>query len=271
MAGRGREMTLPAWKTNENLALELASSGNSVSSSVSTAMPLPPSNTKSTNVLAAVSAAAPASTGPSNEQPNAATKTIPILQPGIIPSVGVVPPLIPAAFNPLAASAGGMLLPAPGGGFLMMLPGGVMVPVPMGAAAMGAAAAAAAAAAGKQPLGGGLGLGIPAAAAMGGTGLAATPAAAAVRVGDPTNDAACWSEHTPVLGPAGGCTNRYWYNMVTGISTYDKPLCLKTPEERAVANCPWKEYLSAEGKLYYSNGTDSRYAVPSCEVQWLFF
>ena len=40
-------------------------------------------------------------------------------------------------------------------------------------------------------------------------------------------------------------------------STYDKPECLKCPEERSIPPCKWKEY-SADGKIYYSDGTDSR-------------
>lgn len=71
------------------------------------------------------------------------------------------------------------------------------------------------------------------------------------RAPDPINDITCWAEHKSEHG------RRYWYNNITQTSTYDKPFCLKTPEERAIPPCPWKEYFSAEGKKYYSNGTDS--------------
>merc|ERR1712109_404863 len=32
-----------------------------------------------------------------------------------------------------------------------------------------------------------------------------------------------------------------------------KPLCLKSPTERLLAQCPWKEYTSDTGKVYYHN------------------
>lgn len=67
---------------------------------------------------------------------------------------------------------------------------------------------------------------------------------------DPTNDATCWSEHLTEDG------KKYWYNMKTQVSTFDKPLVLKTPEERAIPPCAWKEY-NANGQTYYSNGKDS--------------
>ena len=73
-------------------------------------------------------------------------------------------------------------------------------------------------------------------------------------IGDPTNDASCWAEHE---SPESG-GQKYWYNRVTQVSTYDKPLCLKTPEERSIPPCAWKEYTSpADGKKYYSNGAES--------------
>ena len=68
---------------------------------------------------------------------------------------------------------------------------------------------------------------------------------------DPNNDITCWSEHTSEEG------RKYWYNSVTFISTYEKPFCLKTPEERSIPPCPWKEYY-ADGKVYYSDGKESR-------------
>lgn len=68
---------------------------------------------------------------------------------------------------------------------------------------------------------------------------------------DPNNDITCWSEHTSEEG------RKYWYNSVTFVSTYEKPFCLKTPEERSIPPCPWKEYF-ADGKVYYSDGKESR-------------
>jgi len=70
---------------------------------------------------------------------------------------------------------------------------------------------------------------------------------------DPNNDVKAWSEHTGTDGRI------YWFNKLTAASTYEKPFCLKTPEERAIPPCPWKEYATPEGKKYYSNGTDSVY------------
>ncbi len=68
---------------------------------------------------------------------------------------------------------------------------------------------------------------------------------------DPNNDITCWSEHTSEEG------RKYWYNSVTYVSTYEKPFCLKTPEERSIPPCPWKEYAAEGGKTYYSNGKES--------------
>jgi hypothetical protein len=67
---------------------------------------------------------------------------------------------------------------------------------------------------------------------------------------DPNNDITCWTEHSSEEG------RKYWYNSVTFISTYEKPFCLKTPEERSIPPCTWKEY-TADGKVYYSNGKES--------------
>ena len=72
---------------------------------------------------------------------------------------------------------------------------------------------------------------------------------------DPNNDVKAWSEHTGTDGRI------YWFNKITAASTYEKPFCLKTPEERAIPPCPWKEYVTPEGKKYYGNGTDSVYVL----------
>lgn len=68
---------------------------------------------------------------------------------------------------------------------------------------------------------------------------------------DPNNDFSSWSEHTAADG------RQYYYNKITKKSTYDKPECLKSAEERSIPPCPWKEY-SADGKKYYSDGKESK-------------
>lgn len=86
---------------------------------------------------------------------------------------------------------------------------------------------------------------------MGGVPPGPRPTAPAAPIGDPNNEATNWSEHDTPDG------RKYWYNRVTQLSTYDKPLVLKTPEERSIAPCKWKEYTSPEGKKYYSDGTET--------------
>ena len=68
--------------------------------------------------------------------------------------------------------------------------------------------------------------------------------------GDPNNEQKNWNMYTATDG------RKYWYNKITELSTYDKPFCLKTPEERSIPPCKWKEYLS-DGKKYYSDGIES--------------
>lgn len=95
--------------------------------------------------------------------------------------------------------------------------------------------------------------------------LAAAPRPApapAAQLGDPTNDVASWSEHE------GADKRVYWYNKVLATSTYDKPFCLKTPEERSIVPCKWKEYANAEGKKYYSDGKESLWVVPDEYRVW---
>ena len=76
---------------------------------------------------------------------------------------------------------------------------------------------------------------------------------------DPNNDASLWKEHYNEVDE-----RKYWFNRVTLISTYDKPFCLKTPEERSIPPCIWKEYTTTVNengsilkKKYYSNGSES--------------
>ena len=86
-----------------------------------------------------------------------------------------------------------------------------------------------------------------------------TPAPVPSGVSDPNNDASLWKEHVNELDD-----RKYWFNRVTLVSTYEKPFCLKTPEERSIPPCVWKEYTTTTTengvtvkKKYYSNGTES--------------
>ncbi|KAJ3286015.1 hypothetical protein HDU79_006884 [Rhizoclosmatium sp. JEL0117] len=56
-----------------------------------------------------------------------------------------------------------------------------------------------------------------------------------------------WIAHTKPDGKV------YYYNRVTQQSTWEKPEELKTPLERALSACPWKEYKTEDGRKYYSN------------------
>ena len=79
---------------------------------------------------------------------------------------------------------------------------------------------------------------------------------------DPSNDVSNWSEHVTNDG------RRYWYNKAIAQSTFEKPLVLKTPEERSIPPCKWKEYSSSDGKKYYSDGTTSLWEAPEEYVTW---
>ena len=104
-----------------------------------------------------------------------------------------------------------------------------------------------------QPIGRGMPLALPRGPA---------PAPAPVAVGDPNNEVSSWSEHEAED------KRKYWYNRVNGTSTYDKPSCLKTPEERSIPPCKWKEYTAADGKKYYSDGKESSWSVPEEYRVW---
>ncbi|KAM7280753.1 hypothetical protein ACFE04_007887 [Oxalis oulophora] len=56
-----------------------------------------------------------------------------------------------------------------------------------------------------------------------------------------------WQEHTAADG------RRYYYNKRTKQSSWEKPLELMTPLERADASTVWKEFTTAEGRKYYYN------------------
>lgn len=46
---------------------------------------------------------------------------------------------------------------------------------------------------------------------------------------------------------------------------WEKPDELKTPSELLLSQCPWKEYKSENGKVYYHNVTtkESRWTIPT--------
>lgn len=79
---------------------------------------------------------------------------------------------------------------------------------------------------------------------------------------DPNTEIINWSEHVMPDG------RKYWYNKVTNLSTYDKPLVLKTPEERSIPPCKWKEYVTNDGKKYYSDGVESKWEPPEEYIVW---
>ncbi|KAJ3357231.1 hypothetical protein HDU83_008044 [Entophlyctis luteolus] len=68
-----------------------------------------------------------------------------------------------------------------------------------------------------------------------------------------------WIAHTKPDGKV------YYYNKVTQQSTWDKPDDLKTPLEKALSACPWKEYKTEDGRKYYSNSVtkETVWKVPS--------
>ncbi|CAN6445562.1 unnamed protein product [Victoria cruziana] len=67
-----------------------------------------------------------------------------------------------------------------------------------------------------------------------------------------------WQEHTSVDG------KRYYYNKNTKQSSWEKPLELMTPIERADASTVWKEFTTAEGRKYYYNKVtkQSKWTMP---------
>lgn len=94
-------------------------------------------------------------------------------------------------------------------------------------------------------------------------GPAPAPAAAAIHSLDPVNDVTMWSEHATPDG------RKYWHNRGTGESTARKPICLKTPEERALADCIWTEFTAPDSRKYYSaEGRESQWTMPEEYRQW---
>ena len=62
---------------------------------------------------------------------------------------------------------------------------------------------------------------------------------------DPNNDVSCWSEHISEVDQ-----RKYWYNKTTKTSTYDKPMCLKSPEERSIPPCKWNAFTTGGFKQW---------------------
>ncbi|KAH9288540.1 hypothetical protein KI387_032657, partial [Taxus chinensis] len=67
-----------------------------------------------------------------------------------------------------------------------------------------------------------------------------------------------WQEHTA------GDGRRYYYNKRTRQSSWEKPLELMTPIERADASTVWKEFTTPEGRKYYYNKVtkQSKWTIP---------
>lgn len=231
-------MTMPAWMTAAGKG-EVGSSVAGQSDSTSSQFAAASSTVSSTGVSSLSNGTVPPALAP----PRALPLPTPSVPPGttVIPGMTVVP-------NLAATSVPGVPPGVPGVPFGMPLPNfpGMMPPMgmpgfvpppgfprPMGMPGM--------------PLPPRMPFLPPPRAPGGGNNERAT---------DPANDASCWAEHKSEHG------RRYWYNVVTQTSTYDKPLCLKTPEERAIPPCPWKEYANSDGKIYYSNGTESKWDMP---------
>ncbi|XP_004289761.1 PREDICTED: pre-mRNA-processing protein 40A-like [Fragaria vesca subsp. vesca] len=67
-----------------------------------------------------------------------------------------------------------------------------------------------------------------------------------------------WIDHKSADG------RRFYYNRRTKLSTWEKPLELMTPLERADASTNWKEFTSPDGKKYFHNKVtkESRWIIP---------
>ncbi|KAI3972783.1 hypothetical protein MKX01_019441 [Papaver californicum] len=67
-----------------------------------------------------------------------------------------------------------------------------------------------------------------------------------------------WQEHTSNDG------RRYYYNKKTKQSSWEKPVELMTPIERADASTDWKEFINSDGRKYYYNKVTklSKWTIP---------
>lgn len=68
-----------------------------------------------------------------------------------------------------------------------------------------------------------------------------------------------WIEHTSRNG------KKYYHNKKTKLSTWEKPLDLMTPIERADASTDWKECIAPDGRKYYYNKVtkQSKWKIPN--------
>ncbi|XP_057973871.1 pre-mRNA-processing protein 40A isoform X2 [Malania oleifera] len=84
-------------------------------------------------------------------------------------------------------------------------------------------------------------------------------AATVSAVPNPTQQSSSdWQEHTSTDG------RRYYHNRKTKQSSWEKPLELMTPIERADASTVWKEFTTQDGKKYYYNKLtkQSKWTIP---------
>ncbi|KAL1544332.1 pre-mRNA-processing protein 40B [Salvia divinorum] len=60
------------------------------------------------------------------------------------------------------------------------------------------------------------------------------------------------------------CQCKYFYNKRTRVSSWEKPLELMTPNERADASTDWREFTSPEGRRFYFNKVtkQSKWRIP---------
>ncbi|KAL6626892.1 hypothetical protein ACP70R_030618 [Stipagrostis hirtigluma subsp. patula] len=67
-----------------------------------------------------------------------------------------------------------------------------------------------------------------------------------------------WQEHTATDG------KKYYFNKKTRQSSWEKPVELMTPLERADASTEWKEFTTPEGRKYYYNKVtkQSKWTIP---------
>ncbi|XP_076959980.1 pre-mRNA-processing protein 40A-like isoform X1 [Bidens hawaiensis] len=89
--------------------------------------------------------------------------------------------------------------------------------------------------------------------------LTVTPTNQASSVVDASQESSSdWQEYPAADG------RRYYYNKRTKQSSWEKPLELMTPLERADASTVWKEFTTAEGKKYYYNKDtkQSKWTIP---------
>jgi pre-mRNA-processing factor 40 len=72
-----------------------------------------------------------------------------------------------------------------------------------------------------------------------------------------SSSSSTWAEYTTPEG------RKYYFNKETKASAWEKPDELKSPEERAIAACPWKEYTTDGRKYYYNTITkQSEWEIP---------